>query len=88
MKFFAAAAAGLLLTACATTDTSTASATQAGTEAQENDGRICTRETGTGSRLPSRTICRTQEEWDDIRERSQDTTREIQRAPQPIQEGN
>ena len=90
MKYLLAIAAGAFLTACATTDTTDtaqAAETAAPAETQEasgygDDDRVCTRETATGSRLPARTICRTQAEWDEIERRSQETTREMQRGPQ------
>lgn len=81
MKSILTIAAGLLLCACVTpTDYS-------GTQEASADGdyasqRVCVREAPTGTRLPSRTTCRTQAEWDEIRARGQETTRELQRGIQ------
>ena len=93
MKLIVTIAASLLLTACVTaTDTETevaanqsADAIQTADASQDDyaSQRVCVREAPTGTRIPARTICRTQAEWDVIRERSQETLREIQRAPTP-----
>lgn len=80
MKIIVTIAAGLLLTACATTADTGAAAT----ETADASDRICTRESPTGTRIPGRTICRTQAEWDAIQERSQDTVREMQRTRQDL----
>ncbi|WP_300545325.1 hypothetical protein [Maricaulis sp.] len=81
MKLYAALAAGVFLTACATTTTDT-SANAVETAAAGDEDVICQRETPLGTRLPSRRVCRTAEEWARVREQSQEYARDMQRSPQ------
>lgn len=45
--------------------------------------KICTTQAMTGTRLPNRRICKTEEEWATIQTESEDTVEHIQRLPHP-----
>jgi len=89
-------AAGIFLTACATTETQTADtssdtmdpAAPAAESVNNPDDVRCETETVSGSRLPGRRVCRTNAEWAAIRDRGREYTRDIQRVTPPINEGN
>ena len=84
-------AGGLLLTGCASTGiertsvetpdgevVDSAVARQAGGERL-----ICSREPAVGTRLPNRSTCRTQAEWDRIAAGSREEVDRVQRGPIP-----
>jgi hypothetical protein len=85
----------LILSACATDKNvgpssvapemageATAAATSDASKAANGD-RICTRESVAGTRLAGRRVCRTQREWDEIRDRSQEELSRVQRGALP-----
>jgi hypothetical protein len=87
----------LFLSACAT-DTNlsssssvapemTGEATTAAVETSEPEAassrRICTNESVVGTRLPGRRVCRTEKEWEEVRERSREEVDRMQRGPLP-----
>jgi hypothetical protein len=64
-------------------ETTAAAAAASDTSEAANGGRICTNESVSGTRLPGRRVCRTQKEWDQIRERSQEEVSRVQRGALP-----
>jgi len=100
MKLVSILAAAIVLAGCASTSPEqpaperlaaageAESATTTEGEEAAQPRKICTTQAMTGTRLPNRRVCKTEEEWATIEAESKETVEHIQRLPTPMQEGD